>query len=459
MALQGVEHIGRRDLIWSYTATVFTIGAGILLYPFILVKLPSETVGVWNIFQIITSLVALLDFGFQPSFARNVSYVFSGAQGLKKEGMTAITDNQTIDYHLLNDTIHAMRVFYRRLALIVFLSLASIGTAYILYVTQSYSGKQSEIVIAWVLLIIINSFDLYTYYYGALLMGKGKVRQTQQINIAGQTAYILLAILFIFLGWGLVAIVASQLISIIIRRVYSYIVFFTPEIREAMQSVTQSDSHSHQEIFKAIMPNALKLGLTSIAGFLIYKMSVLIGGAILPLAVMGSYGLTFQVTDIIARMGSVYYQSFVPKIAQYRLENDLVKLRQIYTRSVIALFGVFIVLGGGVLLAGDWILGLLNSQTMFLPTAMFAVLLLIHLLGRNHVIAWGFILAKNEVPFMIPSLITAVATIILTYILLVPFQMGIWGLIIAPGITQIVYQNWKWPSVTIRELWQNRKTC
>lgn len=448
---KGVENIGKRDLAWSYTATVFTIGAGILLYPFILIKLPAEAVGIWNIFQIITSLVALLDFGFQPSFSRNISYIFSGATTLQRQGMNTDISVSGINYGLLSTTIAAMRRFYRSMALIVLFVLATIGTAYIVYVCRQYSGSTQEVIIAWALLIGINCFNLYTFYYDALMTGKGMVRQMQQINIVGQLTYILLAIALLYMGWGLIAIVASQLTSTIIRRVCVYRTFFRPELREAMRNDTAEQSD--KDILSAILPNALKLGVTSIAGFIIYKFGTLIGGAILPLALMGSYGITFQVTDIIARMGSVYYQSFVPKIAQYRIERNNKQLRLIYLRSILALLGVFALLGGGVLIVGNPLLKLLGSQTMFLPTGMFAVLLLIHLLERNHVIAWGFILAKNEVPFMWPSVITAAATLLLTYVLLGPLDCGIWGLIIAPGIAQLCYQNWRWPQATVSELW------
>ena len=81
-----VEHIGKREIIWSYAGTAFMIGAGVLLLPFILNKMPDETVGVWNIFQTITALVLLLDFGFRPTFARNISYIFTGVKALQKDG-------------------------------------------------------------------------------------------------------------------------------------------------------------------------------------------------------------------------------------------------------------------------------------------------------------------------------------------------------------------------------------
>ena len=44
-----VEHIGKREIAWSYAGTAFMIGAGVILLPFILNKMPQETVGIWNI--------------------------------------------------------------------------------------------------------------------------------------------------------------------------------------------------------------------------------------------------------------------------------------------------------------------------------------------------------------------------------------------------------------------------
>ena len=78
-----IENIGKKDVMWGYASTIFTIGAGVILLPFILYKLEASTVGLWNIFQTITSLIFLLDFGFRPSFARNISYIFSGVKQLQ----------------------------------------------------------------------------------------------------------------------------------------------------------------------------------------------------------------------------------------------------------------------------------------------------------------------------------------------------------------------------------------
>ena len=446
-----VEHIGKREIAWSYAGTAFMIGAGVLLLPFILHKMPQETVGIWNIFQAITFLVLLLDFGFRPTFARNISYIFSGVKTLQKEGVAHAESDAAVDYGLLKGTLVAMQRFYRWIAIGVFALLASAGTAYFYYILQKYSGDRQDAMIAWLLLIAINCYNLYTLYYDALLTGKGYVKRSQQINILGQTVYVGLAIGLIYAGYGLTAIVASQLISTVIRRVLTYRVFFTRELKARLREVAPREP---KEILQAITPNAVKIGLTQLGGFMVNKAAMLIAPLFVSLEMVACYGITVQVMDILARCATVFYQSYLPKLAQYRAENDLGQLQRSYLLCTGSLLAIYLVGGAMWLLLGEWALNLIGSQTHFVPALMLGVMLLISLLEHNHAVSAGFIMADNKIPFFIPSLLSGAATILLLWLLLSPLQMGIWGLILAPGIAQLAYQNWKWPSVVIKELWR-----
>lgn len=445
----GVEYIGKKDVAWSYAATILMVGAGVILLPFMLNKLPQQTIGIWNIFQVITALVTLLDFGFQPSFARNISYVFSGVKALQKEGVAVAPTGEETDYGLLKTTLRAMQVFYRRMALTVFLLLLTAGTAYLYYVLRAYEGDRTEVLTAWVLLIAINSVNLYTFYYDALLTGKGYVKRAQQINIVGQACYLILGIGLLYAGFGLVAVVLSQLASIVTKRILMYRTFYTPELKAALAAADESD---YGEVLRTIMPNAVKMGLTSLGGWLVYKSAVLLGSAMLPLALMASYGITLQLVDILIRCGSVVYLSFVPKISQYRVERNYPEMRRIYRLSIGSMWLIVLAGGVGMLYLGNPVLTLLKSQTMLLPAGPMALLLAVHVLERNHVISWGFLLADNRVPFFVPSLIAGGVTVVLTWLMVGPLQWGVWGLIAAPGLAQLVYQNWKWPYVVIKEL-------
>lgn len=446
-----VEHIGKKDIAWSYAGTFFTIGAGVILLPFMLNKLPSETIGIWTIFQTINMLIFMLDLGFKPSFARNLSYIFSGVKSLQKEGITQNPDIAEVDYSLLNGTLKAMKQLYTWFALIALVLLVTIGTAYIYFLLSKYNGDRADVVVAWILLVLINCYNIYTLYYEALLTGKGYIKESQQINIFGQLCYLVLSIMLIYCGFGLTAIVASQAISVVIRRILSYRVFYNADLKSHLENAGTQDSIN---ILKAIYPNAIKSGLTSIGGFLVNKSSVFICSLFLPLPVTASLGITIQVLEILNRCGVVVYVSTLPKIAQFRVERNITELKRLYLYSVLALVSVFTVGSTALALLGNPLLEFLHSETMLLPTTMLCTLSFIYLLEENHVIAAGFIMADNRIPFFIPSLLSGIGTVILMLLFIQVFGWGLWGAILAPGIAQLVYQNWKWPSVIIKEFWK-----
>lgn len=444
-----IEKIGKRDVAWSYASTIFTIGAGVILLPFILNQMSAETVGIWNIFQTITALVMLLDFGFRPSFARNISYIFAGVKQLQVNGVANAGHESDVDYSLLKGTLLAMKKFYRWLAVAMFIILATGGSVYFYYILQKYTGDRQDAMIAWILLIAINCYNLYTLYYDALLLGKGYIKQNQQITILGQIIYLGTAIALIYSGFGLTAIVSAQLIATIIRRILAYRVFFGKELKEHLSQVEAQDS---KQIFRTIAPNAVKVGMTYLGGFLVNKSALLFGSAFLSLEQIACYGITIQVMDVLARCGTVVYQAFIPKLAQYRAEKDLRQLKRYYQYAIFSNLVIYLVGGIVWILAGDWALAIIKSETTFLPIAMLSTMLIISLLEHNHSISAGFIMADNKIPFFIPSLVSGAATVVLLWLFLSPLHWGLWGMIIAPGIAQLAYQNWKWPLEIIKEL-------
>ncbi len=444
-----IEHIGKKDIIWSYVATIFRVGAGIILWPFILSQMSAETVGIWNVMITIMGFVALLDFGFQPSFARNISYIFSGVTKLQKVGIQTAVSDGNINFSLLKGTLNAMRKFYRWMALGVFVILGIAGTAYFYYILQKYSGDRTDAMIAWILLIAINSYNVYTLYYNALLLGKGYIRKERQIMILSQCVYLSLAIVLIYAGYGLTAIVSSQAVSIILQRILSYRVFFTKEIK---QQLLHTEADETKDILRAISPNAVKVGLTQLGGFCVTKSALLIGSAFLTLEETACYGITLHIIDILARCSTVYYQSITPKIAQSRANKDVIKLKHYFVCSIGILVATFLLGGAAIAFLGNWGLNMIGSETQFLPTIMLCVMLLVYLLETNHSIAAGFISADNRIPFFIPSLLSGLGTVVLLWLFLSIFKWGIWGMILSQGIAQLVYQNWKWPSMVIKEL-------
>jgi O-antigen/teichoic acid export membrane protein len=441
--------INKTDVIWNYAATILRVASYAFLLPFILRTMSSEMVGVWSVFMAITAFAALLDLGFSPSFTRNVTYIFSGIKTLKVTGFhTDSTGDQTVDYGLLKGIIIAMQWFYMRMAFILFLLLSTLGTYYIYSLLKNYKGEQTEIYIAWIVLCIISTYNIYTQYLDCLLQGKGLVKRSKQIVIIGQSIYLVIASVFILLHFGILAIVSAQAISVILIRWLINRSFFTNEIKDHLQA---AEPRPRKEVMDAIYPNAFKIGLTWIGAFVIQRSSILIGSLHLQLEDIASYGVTIQLVSMIANFSTIYTLTYTPKIVQLRVAQNTGAIKEVYLKGQIILLLTYLAGSVVLLFLGRWGLTLIGSKTQIMPDMLILTAIIISFLESNHGIAAGVLLTNNEVPFFKASLTSAAVTIILLLSMFYIFHMGLWAMVLAPGIAQL-YNNWRWPYELYKQL-------
>lgn len=150
--------ISKKDILWSYLSQFLSIGAGILILPAILHKLSSQEIGINYILLSISAFIPLLDAGFSPQFTRNITYVFNGANILKKKGMTIYIREEALitgSYRPLSAR-HNMRI--NGLLGVGFL-LLSVGTFYMYIVTDRFSTVNNMMWI-WILFACLFLYDL-----------------------------------------------------------------------------------------------------------------------------------------------------------------------------------------------------------------------------------------------------------------------------------------------------------
>ena len=433
----------KNDVLWNYAATFLKLASQALLLPLILTMMSSEKVGIYVVFITINSFALLLDFGFNSSFTRNVTYVFSGVKSLKKQGYEKKINNKNyIDYALLKGLISVMRRFYLLLSLILFVLLITLGSFYISFLTQDYQGDINEVYIAWIILITVNTYNTYTLYYGALLLGKGLVKKSKQITIAGQLVFLFFSASLIILGYGLIAIFTAQGLSIIIIRFLSKKAFFTDQIIKDLKLIS---NRSNREIFNSIYPNSLKIGITSLGAFMVHRSTIIIGSLYISLEDIASYGITLQIITVVSGLAGIYTSTYLPKINELRIRDNIVEIKKIYLKGQFIVILSYLLGSFFILVLGEWTLNLLQSSTSLLSSSLIIFMLIFSLLETNHSVAGHILLTKNEVPFFKASILSGLGVIFLLLIFLNNTSLGLFSLILAPGIAQAIYQNWKWP--------------
>jgi O-antigen/teichoic acid export membrane protein len=442
--------IGRKDLMWNYAATAMRILSGVIVLPVTLRMFPSEEMGLWSIFLSLTTITGLLDFGFSNSFSRNITYIFSGIKELKTSGYAAV-ETQDIDYGLLKSMLNAMKRLYGIVAVVFLVLFVVVGSIYLkFFVLDGYSGNHQNVWFAWILFGIVLAYELYTYYYYAILSGRGKIKQSMQITILSQSVRIIVTITLLILGLRLLALVIGMLVGDLIARTMMFRLFYDKETQKNL--TIASPSISTTEVLKTIAPNSVKLGFTVLGVFLRSKAIVLIAPVYLSLSEIAQFGISKQIVDLIYSLSITWFSTFVPQFSQYSVRNQKDDTKRLYLKAIIITFAIFVAVGVPFILFGDTILVLIKSKTFLLSGSYLLLMLIFSFLEANQWISSYILLARNEVPFYKSNIISGVLTVALLWIMLKFTSLGVLSLIFSAGIAMCVYVNWKWPLVTIRDL-------
>ena len=439
--------ITKKDIIWGYIAKFFLIASGLITLPLVLKLLTPEEIGMNYLLLTISSMVALLDFGFSPQFGRTFTYVHSGAQTLLKEGIEK-NYNSEVNYHLLSVLLTTARYVYKRLSVVSLLFMLSIGTFYMYVVTEGFNNVNHALSI-WILFSISTYFNIYFTYYNSLLIGSGHVAEYNKAVIFSKLAYILLCISFLFLHFGLFSIIIANFVSPFILRCYSYRIYFTKEMQAKLDSNISKDEI--REIFNIIWHNAKKLGINFIGAYLINKSNMFLVGLFLPLSEVGSFGLMIQFTTIISSIAITFFTTYQPRFSYLRINNRLTNFKELMGTTVVVYWLIMILGSITLLFIVPLYLTYISANTMLPPFELVLLYLFVVSLEGNHSLFASLIVTDNKVPFVLAGLLSGITILVITFLVLKFTGMGLLGVVLTQLIVQLCYNNWRWPKWVLDE--------
>ena len=448
--------VEKADVAWNYGATIMRMASAVIMLPLILHLLSGEEVGLWMVMIELFTMINLLDFGFNPTFTRTVTYVFSGAKELKKTGFIPLEEGEhEISYPLLKGVISAMRRYYSFAALVLLILLFSVGTWYIDSLLSGYTGNVTMDRIAWFAYGILICVQFFTFYYDALLVGRGMIRKSRQIIVASQSAHIVVASVLLLCECGIISLVIGQLCSTTINRIWARRAFYDRGIKKKLSEA--GPGKSWWEILKTLFNTAYKSGISAISVEFTKGLIPLIGALYISLPVMGSYGVTKRIVSFVAALAISWFTTYYPKLTSRQVMNAVKDVKHIYLKACIVAIGTFIIAAVTIIPTGDTILSLIRSQSHLLPESIMVLFFAYSFFDVMTYISTSVLLSRNEVPHYRAQAVTAVLTFILLFIGLEYYERGVAYLVLLPFITQMAYQYWRWSYKVCRELRVTRK--
>lgn len=433
--------LSKKDVLWNYIGTIFNLGTGLITLPLILKFLSPAEIGINYLFLSVSSLVGLIDFGFTPQFSRNITYVFSGASKLKKEGLGEDYQKTTFSFKLLKQVLETAKYVYRRMSLIALAIMVSLGTIYIYHVTEGFT-KADNILSCWCIFCVSVYFNIYFLYYNTLLIGRGLIKESKQASIVSKIFYMVLMYSMLFCGCGLFSIVLANLLSPFVMRFLSYKAFYTKDVVEGLNKVSVEMSEI-KEAFQILWYNAKKMGVIGIMSSSLSYLATFIIGLFVKVEEVASYGLMMQIMGIIITMSGILFGSAYPKMCNYYLQGRKTEMKELFSFSMITFCFIYL-LGSVALINFPYVITQIGSDMKLPSTSIMVLMCIFTWFEKNQGYFSNLILIENKVPFFKASLITGISNITLMFILLYS-GMGILGVVIAQGIPTLCYSAWKWP--------------
>lgn len=444
--------VSRQDIIWGYFAQFFSIASGIIILPMVLRMLSAEEVGMNYLMLSVGQLVTLVDFGFSPQFGRNVTYVYSGAQRLLKNGIETLDSSVKVEinYSLLAALIQTARWIYRLMGGVVLLLMLTAGTGYVYQVTAGFSNLPNSLLI-WLIYSAGVFFQIYYSYYSALLTGSGKIKESKKAMVYSNVLKIVLTYVLLYAGYGLLGVVIANFIYPFLTRYLSYRYYFTAGLRQTLSSYKVSVTEKIA-LFKTLWHNSKKLGITTLSGYLTYGASTLLAGIYLSLEEVASYGLMIQLIGLIGGISGIMFTIYQPRFASLRVSDNKTLFRKEVAYTMTIFYSFFVV--GTILLitVAPYAIRFIGSNTTLPGASILLACASFRLLDHNFWNLCQTVIAGNDFPFLKSCLFTGLGITAGCYISLSWLHLGLWGIVLSTGLAQSAYNNWYWPRIILKQM-------
>lgn len=429
-----------RNIFWAFALPISSISTNVLILPLLSLYWTAEHLSIWIVFITLIGLAQMVEAALHPNTMRNCKYILNGEGKVFKEGYGAeksyVNCNET-SFH------KAVTFLYRKYAFILWLFVAPFGGATIALSVKSAS--LFELLFAWVLVALPILLSMLISYGTAYTMANDNITTVNKITVISRVIFCVLTVIGLYFGAGIQAI--SFIYGMTILSAKIGINYVAPLKHIGTSTVT---AFRIRAVAAALDYNTKKLVINNVFSFVIQRGSILLATFVLGATEAVSYNLSVSVIVALSAVSQSWMSYNVPRLVQLRLKHNYTEIRDLIMRILIFSALIYFILCILLLLLVKF--GSTTNLDNFKLVSPELLIFMIAVYGLEliHSIAAIFITTANKVPFMYSTIITGISALALGGVL--SKYMGLWGVVLGLGVSQLAYNNWKWPLEMYKEL-------
>lgn len=441
------------DHLLNYTANGLNICLGLIMLPFIVTKLNEFEVGLWIVFVTITSLINLIEFGFQNTIGRNITYVLAGAESISNKNLPKLTpkimSNCGYNSSILLNLMSTVRSIYACMTLIGIIIFLVCGSVYInILLNNENIIDKSEYLICWLFVCLGNLIHIYYLYINTALKSSGELDKANIIFIITKTTTIILGISFLYINLGFISLGIAWFSGCLLGRLSSIIFFKRNFVFSKLNFNAEVAISLRKKYFKILWYNACRSGVVQLGTFFIQRFTILVAANALGKQAT-PYSLTLTILYSVSSLSSVLMQLYLPKITYYQAKRNKKQVKKLFINTWVSVILISLFINTLLYLYGDKILLFFGSEVNILERKYLILLIIFIELELIHSIAASFLTTYNIVPFLKATIISGIVITLLN--LAFVKEYGVITLILSFGLVNLFYNNWKWPLLALKK--------
>jgi O-antigen/teichoic acid export membrane protein len=415
-------------------------GTALFLLPVILVQFNAIEVSIWFIFYLIMGMSVLADFGFGPSIVRASTYFYSGSDYLPanlEEFKAHKNTNTKPNFLKLESLIYTANSMYVGLAF----SGATICLIAGYFLVKNTLGMLPDNQGPWFAfyLVVLRTFlVIIQVKWASILTGLDQVAMIKRFESVVNLIKITLMFVLVIFGFGIFELMLCELLATVaLLSIYRKLVknWFIIN-NNAIRNTFKLDG----VLLRTIWPPSWRLGAIQLGGYGINNSSGFIVAQLNSPELIAGFLLTQRIILFTRQVCQAPLYANLPRIFQLMASKQYPELRFFCSNAIRISLSLLSLCLIGIYFIGNTVLVFFGIDHQLVEPTVLVLMSISVTLEMHHAIHSQIFMGSNKVPFLIPSIVSAAAIVVIGYFAVQYY--GIIGVVVTQMLVQLFLNNW-----------------
>lgn len=380
-----MKRIWRSPAMMTWLALAVRLGGFAVLLPLVLADFTDAEVSVWLLFSAIAGFQTVADFGFGPTFSREIAYGFAGHSLVELQSPAALQQTDDADaksspnWAAIMSATAAMLWLYRRIALATFVLLAIFGTWAAMLPIGRIAQSQTAW-IAWGAVALTTAVTIYGNAYSSFLIGANRIELQKRWEAVISGISLFAQSMAVVLDTGLLGLVVVAQAGLVVQMLVNRLLaFYVSDGRFG----NAGQNELNRQVLRSMWPAAWRTAIGTIMSLGVSQGMSIAMANLLAAAQAASVQLALQVMQIISQFSQVPYYTRIPELNRLRAGGQTAQLATAAAGAMRASLWAFVAVAIMVDLWARQLLVLIGSQTQF-PDKLFWLVLMLAVFAERY---------------------------------------------------------------------------